>query len=180
MGPRVPPGCVVGTFINGEEGPSKPFMILKTCTNAHLHNYLQVLPVRMNAHKHGDSGTRMRRFQGYPWKQNKNAYTNVWGKQIKAGCCPSALQIHGSSEKNEYSLVFPKHSYEAPAAPLCNKLNTTQSFSSAVAKVLFGVEQMLNRSKIRHDLPWRLCPQAHYEVIAHLSLCRHTSLCSHC
>lgn len=135
----------------------------------------------MKAHKHGDGGTRMRRFHGYPWKQNKNAYTSVWGKQIKAGCYPSILQIHGSSEKNEYSLVFSKHSYEAPAPPLCNKLNTRQTFhSNAVAKVLFGVEQMLNHSKIRHDLPRRLCPQAHYEVPPLLSLCRHMSLCSHC
>lgn len=46
---------------------------------------------------------------------------------------------------------------------------------------LFGVnEQMLIHSKIRHDLPWRLCPQARSEVVALLHLCRHMSLCSHC
>lgn len=159
MEPCVLPDWVAGTFIIGRKDRVNHLWLenLHKCTFAQL---FASLPAWMNAHKHGNRSTRMRCFHGYSWKQNKNAYTNVWGKQIKEGCHPSILQIHGSSKKNEYSLVFSKRCCEVLAPPLfvIKEITMQTLYSNAFAKVLFVKEKMFYHFNIRGDLPWRLYP----------------------
>ena len=115
--PCVLPDWAAGTFIIAGKDRVDHLWL----ENLHKRTFAQLfasLPAGVNAHKHGNCSTLMRCFHGYSWKQNKNAYTNVWGEQIKEGCHPSILQIHGSSKKNEYSLVFSKQSYEVLGPPL--------------------------------------------------------------
>lgn len=113
-----------------EEGFGQISCSLKTCTNAHFHNYMQVAWLGWSLTYMGTVA------RAYSWKQNTNACKDVWGKQKKEGCYPSILpQSNGSSKNNKCSLVFSKQWEEVLTSPQLVMMQAL--YSNVISKVVF-------------------------------------------